>query len=135
MEYANSRRYRSTPVQEMPTWAARSFSCGVVSHVIAYPCHIEQLTCAGFCVICTFFVYFCIYETKGLSLEQVDELYAKIPHAWQSKGFVPTVNFQDVQEVGGKDSRRHTLAELETAAVRRKSTAGGYGEESFTEKV
>ncbi|KAK5958514.1 Plasma membrane low glucose sensor [Knufia fluminis] len=89
----------------------------------------------GFCVICTFFVYFCVYETKGLSLEQVDELYAKIPHAWQSKGFVPTVNFQDVQEVGGKDSRRHTLAELETAAVRRKSTAGGYGEESFTEKV
>lgn len=30
-----------------------------------------------FCVICTFFVYFCIYETKGLSLEEVDELYAK----------------------------------------------------------
>jgi len=41
-----------------------------------------------------------IYETKGLSLEQVDELYAKVPRAWQSKDFVPTVNFQDIQEVG-----------------------------------
>jgi MFS transporter, SP family, sugar:H+ symporter len=32
----------------------------------------------GFCLICIAFVYFCIYETKGLSLEQVDELYAKV---------------------------------------------------------
>ena len=29
----------------------------------------------GFCVICFFFVYFCIPETMGLSLEQVDILY------------------------------------------------------------
>jgi MFS family permease len=89
----------------------------------------------GFCVICCFFVYFCIYETKGLSLEQVDELYAKIPHAWQSKGFVPTVNFQDVTQLGANESRRQTLAELETAAIRRKSTVTGLSEEKYTEKV
>lgn len=85
----------------------------------------------GFCVICTVFVYFCIYETKGLSLEQVDELYAKIPHAWKSAGFVPTVNFQDVQDVAEGDVRRHTLAELETAAVRRKSSAGVHTEKAY----
>jgi len=89
----------------------------------------------GFCVICCFFVYFCIYETKGLSLEQVDELYAKIPNAWQSKGFVPTVNFQDVTQLGANESRRQTLAELENAAVRRKSTVTGLGEEKYVEKV
>lgn len=38
----------------------------------------------GFCVICIAFVYFCIYETKGLSLEQVDELYAKVCSAPES---------------------------------------------------
>lgn len=89
----------------------------------------------GFCFICCLFVYFCIYETKGLSLEQVDELYAKIPHAWQSTGFVPTVNFTDVADLGANESRRHTLAELETAAVRRKSTATGQTEEVYREKI
>ncbi|KAK5072994.1 Plasma membrane low glucose sensor [Lithohypha guttulata] len=89
----------------------------------------------GFCVICTVFVYFCIYETKGLSLEQVDELYAKIPQAWKSNGFVPSVNFQDVHDLGkGGEARRHTLAELENAAVRRKSSAGVH-HENYTEKV
>lgn len=91
----------------------------------------------GFCVICTFFVYFFIYETKGLSLEQVDELYAKIPHAWQSSGFVPSVNFAEVNEVAqGGGSRRHTLAELENAAIRRKSEAGVvHSETHYNEKV
>lgn len=80
-------------------------------------------------------MYFFIYETKGLSLEQVDELYAKIPHAWKSPGFVPSVNFQEVKDVAGPDSRRHTLAELENAAVRRKSTAAGVDEVRYTEKA
>ncbi|KAK9235361.1 general substrate transporter [Lipomyces kononenkoae] len=35
------------------------------------------------------FVYAWVYETKGLSLEQVDELYNSVPFAWQSAGFVP----------------------------------------------
>lgn len=67
----------------------------------------------GFCCICVTFVYFFIYETKGLSLEQVDELYAKVDKAWQSKGFVPTVHFTDLQSVGAEDARKRTLAELE----------------------
>ena len=87
----------------------------------------------GFCVICTVFVYMFIYETKGLSLEEVDELYAKVPKAWNSPGFVPSVNFTDIQDVSqGGESRRHTLAELENAAIRRKSNAHGV---SVVEKV
>ena len=74
----------------------------------------------GFCLICCAFVYFCIYETKGLSLEQVDELYAKVSHAWKSKHFRPTVSFAEVQDVGA-DYRRQSLADVEALAGRKKS--------------
>lgn len=83
---------------------------------------------AGCCVLCIAFVYFCIYETKGLSLEQVDELYAKIPNAWQSKAFVPTVQFREVAELGKNEARRATLADLENEYGRRKSSAGVHHE-------
>lgn len=52
-----------------------------------------------------------IYETKGLSLEQVDELYGKVDKAWKSKGFVPTISFQDVRDVGG-DQRNASLTDV-----------------------
>lgn len=72
-----------------------------------------------------------IYETKGLSLEQVDEMYAKIPHAWNSRKFKPTLRFTDVQEYGGgkDDVRRQSLAEVEMNAIRKKSVVheDGYG--------
>jgi len=96
---------------------------------------------AGFCLICAFFVWGLIYETKGLSLEQVDELYAKVPHAWNSPGFVPTVSFAEVQQfassagkggdgvdgrdAAGRDMRRAmSLADVEQDAIRRKSVHG-----------
>lgn len=85
----------------------------------------------GFCFICIFFVWAMIYETKGLSLEQVDELYAKVPHAWKSSGFVPTVSFQDVQDIGG-DHRKSSLADIENVAMRKKSV--GHDEEVTGEK-
>ncbi|PYH43887.1 sugar porter family MFS transporter [Aspergillus saccharolyticus JOP 1030-1] len=66
----------------------------------------------GFCLIAGVFVYACIYETKGLSLEQVDELYAKVSSAWRSPGFVPSVHFTDVRDVA--EGKAHgTLGELE----------------------
>ena len=110
----------------------------------------------SFCFICIFFgkipllniilkiihanariVWAMIYETKGLSLEQVDELYAKVPRAWNSAGFVPTVSFQEVQEVAGDQTRRHTLTEVEDIAMRRKSVGStdGNGGTSDPEKV
>ncbi|KAJ6067926.1 uncharacterized protein N7446_004963 [Penicillium canescens] len=69
----------------------------------------------GFCFICAIFVYTCIYETKGLSLEQVDELYAKVPVAWKSVGFVPSVNYTDVRDVAA-NMKSGDLAQLEIDA-------------------
>nr|ACR78274.1 putative xylose transporter [Rasamsonia emersonii] len=43
----------------------------------------------GCCVVASVFVWLMVYETKGLSLEQVDELYAAVSKAWESKYFVP----------------------------------------------
>jgi sugar porter (SP) family MFS transporter len=69
----------------------------------------------GFCFICAIFVYTCIYETKGLSLEQVDELYAKVPFAWKSVGFVPSVHYTDVRDVAD-NMKSGDLAQLEIDA-------------------
>jgi len=73
----------------------------------------------GFCCICMVFVHFCIYETKGLSLEQVDELYAKVNKAWLSKEFVPTVHYTDLQTVGPEQARKQSLADLENNAAQK----------------
>ena len=81
----------------------------------------------SFCFICFFFVWAMIYETKGLSLEQVDELYAKVDKAWKSPGFTPTVSFADVKEVQGDlDARRSSLLDMENAAMRKKSVGSAH---------
>lgn len=67
----------------------------------------------SFCFICVLFVYFMIYETKGLSLEQVDELYAKVDKAYKSPGFVPTVSWAQVHETHDDGNRHLSLAERE----------------------
>jgi hypothetical protein len=48
-------------------------------------------------------VYFMIYETKGLTLEQVDELYAEVSVARRSVGWVPTITFREIQEGKGDE--------------------------------
>lgn len=73
------------------------------------------------CFLCIAFVFLMIYETKGLSLEQVDELYSKVGKAWHSKGFVPTVSFQEVRDAAGLDGRGQSLADLEATAYRKRS--------------
>ncbi|KAF1951929.1 general substrate transporter [Byssothecium circinans] len=90
----------------------------------------------GCCFVCIFFVWAMIYETKGLALEQVDELYAKVAHAWQSPGFVPSVSFQDVQNARA-GNRQLSLAEAEVEAVRKRSvqyneSEGPMGEKPFS---
>jgi hypothetical protein len=44
------------------------------------------------CLGCLIFTWFCIPETKGLSLEQVDELYNEGIKPWQSTKWVPESN-------------------------------------------
>jgi len=65
----------------------------------------------SFCFVCIAFVYFFIYETKGLSLEQVDELYGIVGKAWQSKAFRPAVRFVDVNKEGIDRPRGESLAD------------------------
>lgn len=44
-----------------------------------------------------------IYETKGLTLEQVDELYAEVSDARKSVGWRPTTTFREIrQSVAGQ---------------------------------
>lgn len=47
------------------------------------------------CFICIAFVYFFIYETKGLTLEEVDELYTEVKSARESLNWKPTVTFKE----------------------------------------
>ena len=44
------------------------------------------------------FVCFMIYETKGLTLEQVDELYTEASSARKSVGWKPTITFCEMRQ-------------------------------------
>lgn len=48
------------------------------------------------CFLCIAFVYFMIYETKGLTLEEVDELYSEVKDARKSSGWKPSVTFMEM---------------------------------------
>jgi MFS transporter, SP family, sugar:H+ symporter len=49
------------------------------------------------CFLCITFVYFMIYETKGLTLEQIDELYDEVKVANKSVGWKPTTTFREIR--------------------------------------
>ena len=71
----------------------------------------------SFCFICIFFVWAMIYETKGLTLEQVDELYGVVDKAWQSKSFRPALSFQEATGEG----RGQSIRQMSMAQERRRS--------------
>ena len=56
------------------------------------------------CVCAIVFVYFTVYETSGVSLEAVDELYERVDRAWHSRGFEPSWSFQEMRDLGYSDS-------------------------------
>jgi hypothetical protein len=62
-----------------------------------------------------------IYETKGLSLEEVDELYGKVSEAWKSPGFVPTVFSQGAQDIDTY-ARRMSLDAAKTTISHERSS-------------
>lgn len=69
-----------------------------------------------------------IYETKGLSLEQVDELYGVVSQAWKSKQFRPKVQFAEIDNNG----RKLSLADVGAHQDRKRSMQD---EPEATEKV
>lgn len=57
------------------------------------------------CFICIAFVYFFIYETKGLSLEEVDQLYSEVSMAPKSTSWVPTETWEHRQSIAHQDEK------------------------------
>jgi MFS transporter, SP family, sugar:H+ symporter len=71
----------------------------------------------GCCLLCAFFVWGMIYETKGLSLEEVDEMYEKVNKAWKSNGFVPSREFGQEHENNAAASGSGEKLKEETPVV------------------
>lgn len=46
-------------------------------------------------------------------------MYEKVPHAWQSAGFVPTVSFAEVQRKTSAEEDKGGVVEKETAVDER----------------
>jgi hypothetical protein len=65
----------------------------------------------GCCLLCAVFVYGLIYETKGLSLEEVDEMYSKVGSAWKSGSYVPAA--KAIREESGSSDLGREDAEKE----------------------
>lgn len=60
------------------------------------------------CFLCIVFVYFMIYETKGLTLEEVDELYSEVKAARKSVGWTPSITFTQMREAtSGKEGEKY----------------------------
>lgn len=57
-----------------------------------------------FCILSIFVVYFMVYETSRLSLEQIDEMYERVMKAWHSSTFEPSWSFQQMRDLGYSES-------------------------------
>ncbi|KAI1008435.1 hypothetical protein LB504_001994 [Fusarium proliferatum] len=64
----------------------------------------------GCCFLCIAFVWFFIYETKGLTLEQVDQLYEEVSVARKSVHWVPSTSWESRQ---GHSMKKEEDAEVE----------------------
>jgi sugar porter (SP) family MFS transporter len=58
----------------------------------------------AFCILSIAFVWFMVYETSKISLEQIDEMYERVDHAWNSQNFEPSWSFQQMRDFGFSDS-------------------------------
>jgi MFS family permease len=68
----------------------------------------------GACFLCIFFVYFFIYETKGLSLEEIDLLSEEVSVARKSTNWKPSATM--VQLPGHSANREKNVASRELSA-------------------
>lgn len=89
----------------------------------------------SFCMIAFVFVYLLIYETKSLTLEQVDELYELVDKAWKSKAFRPAVSFREASTAEQGGGRRPSLREMSLAQEERRRSQAGTSVETAGEKA
>jgi len=85
----------------------------------------------AFCVIAVIFVWLMVYETSKISLEQIDEMYERVDHAWHSKNFQPSWSFQEMRDTGASASGIQ-LTEPEDEPRRRLGTCTSSTAESGT---
>lgn len=76
----------------------------------------------AFCVLSFIFVWCMVYETSKISLEQIDEMYERVDHAWNSGSFQPSWSFQEMASEGASSSGIQ-LTENEEGAHRRTGTS------------
>ncbi|RCK67006.1 Hexose transporter 2 [Candida viswanathii] len=74
-----------------------SFFTSFITDAIHFYYGFVFLGCLFFSI---FFVYFFVYETKGLTLEEIDELYATSIKPWQSGGWVPPSSHEMATSAG-----------------------------------
>lgn len=90
----------------------------------------------AFCVFSVFFVWFMVYETSKISLEQIDEMYERVNHAWNSKNFEPSWSFQQIVDEGWSPSAIPPPGhELHTTASQVSSTETTLNDTSSTTTV
>ncbi|KAK4097929.1 general substrate transporter [Parathielavia hyrcaniae] len=58
----------------------------------------------AFCILSIAFVWYMVYETSKISLEQIDEMYERVDRAWKSRGFEPSWSFQQMRDFGFSES-------------------------------
>lgn len=63
------------------------------------------------CFLCIAFVYTMIYETKGLTLEEVDELYREVSSARKSVGWKPTITWTEKKEASNTFAEKGPVEE------------------------
>jgi hypothetical protein len=60
----------------------------------------------AFCILAAIFVWSCIYETKGLSLEEVNRLYLDVTYAWHSPAHNKAMRLgQRIENTGSSEVR------------------------------
>jgi SP family sugar:H+ symporter-like MFS transporter len=89
----------------------------------------------AFCIVAVFFVWAMVYETSKISLEQIDEMYERVDHAWKSKEFQPSWSFQQILDEGwspsGQPPAPHEL-QTTTSQTSADTTLGDTDQSSIT---
>ncbi|KAI3322358.1 high-affinity glucose transporter RGT2 [Xylariaceae sp. AK1471] len=103
-------RAKSLSISTASNWLLNFVIAFITPYLVDYGPNYANLQSKVFfiwfaaCFLCIAFVYFFIYETKGLSLEEVDELYSECKSARKSKDWVPTIGFRERQRAANGTS-------------------------------
>jgi sugar porter (SP) family MFS transporter len=79
------------------------------------------------CAAAIVFVWFMVYETGKISLEQIDEMYERVDRAWKSNTFQPSWSFQEMRDEGASASGIALDLPPRDDARRRSGTSGSSG--------